>query len=57
MNPLYVLFPSYTTGAETTAKLSKMKVFIYGFRSVGVETAKNLALQGVGGITVRFIYT
>lgn len=40
-------------GAETTAKLIKMKVIVYGMRGVGVETAKNLALQGVGAITVR----
>ena len=30
-----------------------MKVLIYGLRAVGVETAKNLALQGVGAITVK----
>ncbi len=41
-------------GAETTAKLIKMKVLIYGLRGVGVETAKNLALQGVGAITVSY---
>lgn len=39
-------------GAETTAKLTKMKVLIYGLRGIGVETCKNLALQGVGAITV-----
>jgi hypothetical protein len=39
-------------GAETTAKLTKMKVLIYGLRGVGVETCKNLALQGAGTITV-----
>lgn len=39
-------------GAETTAKLIKMKVLIYGMRGVGVETAKNLALQGVGAMTL-----
>jgi hypothetical protein len=29
-----------------------MKVLIYGLRGIGVETCKNLALQGVGAITV-----
>jgi molybdopterin/thiamine biosynthesis adenylyltransferase len=29
-----------------------MKVLLFGLRGVGVETAKNLALQGVGAITV-----
>jgi molybdopterin/thiamine biosynthesis adenylyltransferase len=42
-------------GAETTAKLTKMKVLIFGLRGVGVETAKNLALQGVGGMTVSYL--
>ena len=41
-----------TFGAETTAKLIKMKVIIFGLRGVGAETAKNLALQGVGSITL-----
>jgi molybdopterin/thiamine biosynthesis adenylyltransferase len=40
-------------GAETTAKLIKMKVLIVGMRGIGIETAKNLALQGAGAITVR----
>jgi ubiquitin-activating enzyme E1 len=39
-------------GAETTAKLIKTKVLLYGLRGVGVEVAKNLLLQGVGGLTV-----
>eukprot|EP00598_Pedospumella_elongata_P010117 CAMPEP_0184988574 /NCGR_PEP_ID=MMETSP1098-20130426/24586_1 /TAXON_ID=89044 /ORGANISM="Spumella elongata, Strain CCAP 955/1" /LENGTH=1180 /DNA_ID=CAMNT_0027513359 /DNA_START=83 /DNA_END=3625 /DNA_ORIENTATION=+ len=39
-------------GAETTAKLTKMKVLVYGLRGIGVETCKNLALQGVGAITL-----
>jgi ubiquitin-activating enzyme E1 len=39
-------------GAETTQKLSKMRVIIYGLRGIGAETAKNLALQGIGGITL-----
>lgn len=29
-----------------------MKVLIFGVRGIGIETAKNLALQGVGAITV-----
>ncbi len=29
-----------------------MKVVIYGLRGVGVETAKNLTLQGVGSLTL-----
>ena len=40
-------------GAETTAKLTKMKVLIYGVKGVGIETAKNLTLQGAGAITVK----
>jgi len=40
-------------GADTTAKLTKMKVLIYGLRGVGIETAKNLTLQGAGSISVR----
>lgn len=39
-------------GAETTAKLIKMKVVVYGLRAIGIETAKNLALQGVGALTL-----
>ena len=39
-------------GAETTAKLSKMRVLIYGLQGLGVEVAKNLALQGVGALTL-----
>lgn len=39
-------------GADTTAKLRKMSVLIVGMRGIGVETAKNLALQGLGGLTV-----
>lgn len=39
-------------GAETTAKLIRMKVIVVGCRGVGIETAKNLALQGVGAITL-----
>lgn len=31
-----------------------MKVLVVGMRGVGIETAKNLALQGAGAITVEF---
>lgn len=44
----------FVLGAETTAKLIKMHVLVYGLRGVGAETCKNLALQGVGGITVSY---
>ena len=43
---------THTLGAETTAKLIKMKILIVGLRGIGIETAKNLALQGAGAITV-----
>jgi len=43
---------SFLTGAETTAKLIKMRVLIVGCRGVGVEVAKNLALQGAGTLTL-----
>ena len=39
-------------GAETTAKLIKMKILIVGLQGIGVETAKNLTLQGAGGVTL-----
>ena len=39
-------------GAETTAKLIKMKVVVVGVRGVGIETCKNLMLQGVGALTI-----
>jgi len=39
-------------GAETTAKLIKMRVVLYGLRGVGIETAKNLLLQGIGVLTL-----
>ena len=39
-------------GADTTAKLIKMKVILVGLRGIGIETAKNLSLQGVGAITL-----
>ena len=49
----YITHLSYFVGAETTAKLIKMKLLISGLRGLGMETAKNLALQGAGAITVR----
>jgi len=39
-------------GAEVTRKMTKMKALIVGLRGVGIETAKNLVLQGLGGITL-----
>ena len=39
-------------GADTTAKLIKMRVLIVGMRGVGIETAKNLSLQGAGALTI-----
>jgi len=39
-------------GADTTAKMMKLKCLLVGIRGVGVETAKNLALQGTGYISV-----
>jgi ubiquitin-activating enzyme E1 len=35
-----------TFGIEAQGKLIKMKVFIYGLRGLGIETAKNLILAG-----------
>lgn len=51
---MFVCFfvPLMTIGAETTAKLIKMRVIVAGLRGVGIETAKNLALQGAGAITL-----
>jgi ubiquitin-activating enzyme E1 len=39
-------------GAETTAKLIKMAILVIGVRGIGIETIKNLALQGAGAITI-----
>ncbi len=36
------------SGAETTAKLIKLRVLVVGLRGVGVETVKNLSLQVLG---------
>lgn len=35
-----------TFGLEAQGKLIKMKIFLYGLRGLGVETAKNLILAG-----------
>jgi ubiquitin-activating enzyme E1 len=39
-------------GAETTMRMVKMKALIVGVRGVGIEVAKNLVLQGLGGVTL-----
>jgi len=39
-------------GAEVTMKLTKMKALIVGCSGVAVEVAKNLILQGLGGVTL-----
>jgi len=39
-------------GAATTAQLLRMRVAVWGLRGVGIEVAKNLTLQGAGGITL-----
>eukprot|EP00397_Hematodinium_sp_SG-2012_P001249 GEMP01001250.1.p1 GENE.GEMP01001250.1~~GEMP01001250.1.p1 ORF type:complete len:1203 (-),score=302.19 GEMP01001250.1:1979-5488(-) len=39
-------------GAEVTLKMTKMKALIVGLGGIGIETAKNLVLQGLGGVTI-----
>jgi len=39
-------------GMKTMGKLIKMKVFLYGMRGVGLETAKNLILAGPRQVTI-----
>ncbi|CAD7970646.1 unnamed protein product [Amoebophrya sp. A25] len=40
-------------GAETTLKLTKLRVLIVGAgNGLGIETAKNIVLQGCGGVTL-----
>jgi ubiquitin-activating enzyme E1 len=39
-------------GAETTMRMVKMKALIVGVRGIGIEVAKNLVLQGLGGVTL-----
>lgn len=39
-------------GAETTIKMTKLKILLVGVNGAGIETAKNLVLQGCGGVTL-----
>lgn len=39
-------------GLETMIKLSKMNIFIYGMRGVGVEVTKNIILAGPKRVTI-----
>jgi molybdopterin/thiamine biosynthesis adenylyltransferase len=39
-------------GAETTKKMTKMQILMVGVNGAAIEVAKNLALQGCGGITL-----
>ena len=41
-----------TWGLETMGKIMQMKVYLHGLRGIGMEIAKNLALMGVGQITI-----
>ena len=41
-----------TYGLGTQIKIMQMKIFIYGMRGVGIETAKNLVLAGPNSITI-----
>lgn len=41
-----------TYGIETMIKLSKLNIFIYGLRGVGIEIAKNIILAGPNKITI-----
>ena len=40
-------------GIEAQGKLIKMKVFLYGLRGVGIETAKNLILAGPNTVIIQ----
>lgn len=40
-------------GLEAQGKLVKMKVFIYGIRGIGIETAKNLILAGPNTVVIH----
>ena len=42
-----------TWGLETMGKIMQMKVYLHGLRGIGMEIAKNLALMGVGEITIE----
>ena len=39
-------------GAETLTKLKELNILVVGLRGVGVESAKNMILSNVGGVTV-----
>lgn len=39
-------------GADVTLKMTKMKALVVGCTGVAVEVAKNLILQGLGGVTL-----
>ena len=41
-----------TLGLETMIKLTKLNIFIYGMRGIGVEVAKNLILAGPKSVTI-----
>ena len=41
-----------TYGIKTMIKLSKMNIFLYGMRGVGVEVAKNIILSGPNKVTI-----
>ena len=42
----------FTYGIDTQKKLSKMKVLIVDMRGLGVETAKNIILSGIGEVDI-----
>ena len=39
-------------GLETVKKISALKVFIYGLRGIGIETAKNIVLNGCQEVSI-----
>mmetsp|Transcript_5168 Transcript_5168/g.12193 ORF Transcript_5168/g.12193 Transcript_5168/m.12193 type:complete len:1187 (+) Transcript_5168:58-3618(+) len=39
-------------GAEVTMKMTQMRLLLVGLRGIGAETAKNIVLQGIGGVTI-----
>ena len=41
-----------TYGLETVKKISALKVFIYGLRGIGIETAKNIVLNGCQEVSI-----
>eukprot|EP00831_Metopus_contortus_P017449 TRINITY_DN1735_c0_g1_i1.p1 TRINITY_DN1735_c0_g1~~TRINITY_DN1735_c0_g1_i1.p1 ORF type:complete len:737 (-),score=115.62 TRINITY_DN1735_c0_g1_i1:992-3202(-) len=42
----------FTYGAETLAKITKMKVLVIGMRGIGFEVAKNLVLTGPNQVSI-----